>query len=128
EQLFREKLEANVLQKNRLLREIYDEESFTIESIIGPYLRYAGWLAPYITDTALLLSRWIDAGATVLFEAPRGRCSTSTTAPIRSSPHRARRRAARARARACRPPRSTACSASRRPIARGSARGPSRPS
>src|SRR5258706_10895408 len=68
ERLFREKLELNVTQKNRLLREIYDAETFTVEEILDKYLRYAGWLAPYITDTALLLSRWIDSGYTVLFE------------------------------------------------------------
>jgi adenylosuccinate synthase len=72
ERLFREKLEANVFQKNRLLREIYDTETFTVDSILHQYLRYAGWLAPYITDTALLLSRWIDAGHSVLFEGAQG--------------------------------------------------------
>ncbi len=68
ERLFREKLELNVAQKNRLLREIYDAETFTVEEILDKYLRYAGWLAPYITDTALLLSRWIEAGYSVMFE------------------------------------------------------------
>ena len=72
ERLFRDKLEHNLAQKNRLLREIYDAETFTVEGILGSYLRYAGWLAPYITDTALLLSRWIDAGASVLFEGAQG--------------------------------------------------------
>jgi adenylosuccinate synthase len=72
EELFREKLEFNVPQKNRLLREIYDAESFSVDAIMHPYRRYAGWLAPYITDTALLLSRWIDAGASVLFEGAQG--------------------------------------------------------
>jgi adenylosuccinate synthase len=72
ERLFREKLEANVFQKNRLLREIYDTETFTVDSILHQYLRYAGWLAPYITDTALLLSRWIEAGHSVLFEGAQG--------------------------------------------------------
>ncbi|OGK76097.1 MAG: adenylosuccinate synthase [Candidatus Rokubacteria bacterium GWF2_70_14] len=72
EQLFRDKLEFNIRQKNRLLREIYDAEEFTVEGILGPYLRYAGWLAPYITDTALLLSRWIDGGASVMFEGAQG--------------------------------------------------------
>ena len=72
ERLFREKLEYNVKQKNRLLREIYDAESFTVEGILGPYLRYAGWLAPYITDTALLLHRWMEAGSSVLFEGAQG--------------------------------------------------------
>src|SRR5256886_1421103 len=68
ERLFREKLERNVAQKNRVLREIYDAETFTVEEILDKYLRYAGWLAPYITDTALLLSRWIDSGYSVMFE------------------------------------------------------------
>jgi adenylosuccinate synthase len=72
ERLFREKLEYTVRQKNRLLREIYDAETFTVEGILGPYLRYAGWLAPYITDTALLLSRWIDSGASIIFEGAQG--------------------------------------------------------
>ena len=72
EPLFREKLEANIAQKNRLLREIYDAETFSVESILGPYLRFAGWLAPYITDTALLLSQWMDAGRSVVFEGAQG--------------------------------------------------------
>jgi adenylosuccinate synthase len=72
ERLLREKLEYNVAQKNRLLREIYDAESFTVEGILSAYLRYAGWLAPYITDTALLLHRWMEAGSSVLFEGAQG--------------------------------------------------------
>jgi adenylosuccinate synthase len=68
ERLFREKLEINLAQKNRILREIYDAQSFNIEEILNPYLRFAGWLAPYITDTALLLHRWIESGYSVLFE------------------------------------------------------------
>jgi adenylosuccinate synthase len=70
--LFREKLEYNVAQKNRLLREIYDAKTFSVEEILNPYLRYAGWLAPYITDTPLLLHRWIESGYSVLFEGAQG--------------------------------------------------------
>ncbi|HEV8643897.1 MAG TPA: adenylosuccinate synthase, partial [Methylomirabilota bacterium] len=72
ERLFREKLEYNVAQKNRLLREIYDAQTFNVDEILHPYLRYAGWLAPYITDTALLLHKWIDSGYSVLFEGAQG--------------------------------------------------------
>ncbi|MFQ5948347.1 MAG: adenylosuccinate synthase, partial [Acidimicrobiia bacterium] len=72
EPVLRDKLEANVWEKNRLLREIYDAQTFSVEEILGPYLRFAGWLAPYITDTALLLSRWIEAGQSVLFEGAQG--------------------------------------------------------
>src|SRR5262245_7990795 len=35
ERLFREKLEFNIQQKNRLLREIYDEQTFTVEGILA---------------------------------------------------------------------------------------------
>ena len=72
ERLFREKLEMNVAQKNRLLREIYDAPTFSVAEILDQYLRYAGWLAPYITDTALLLTRWIESGYSVLFEGAQG--------------------------------------------------------
>jgi adenylosuccinate synthase len=72
EKLFRHKLEWNVAQKNRILREIYDAPTFSVDEILAPYLRFAGWLAPYITDTALLLSKWIDAGYSVLFEGAQG--------------------------------------------------------
>jgi adenylosuccinate synthase len=72
ERLFREKLEINIAQKNRLLREIYDAPTFAVDEILTPYLRYAGWLAPYITDTALLLARWVDAGYAVIFEGAQG--------------------------------------------------------
>jgi adenylosuccinate synthase len=111
ERLFREKLELNVAQKNRLLREIYDAETFTVEEILDKYLRYAGWLAPYITDTALLLSRWIEAGYSVMFEGAQATMldidhgtypyitSSSTTAGGAST------------GRACRRRRSTASSA-----------------
>jgi adenylosuccinate synthase len=72
ERLFRDKLEMNLAQKNRLLRDIYDAPTVTVEEILNPYLRYAGWLAPYITDTALLLARWIEGGYSVLFEGAQG--------------------------------------------------------
>jgi adenylosuccinate synthase len=68
ERLFREKLELNLAQKNRLLRDFYDAETFGVEPILNQYLRYAGWLAPYITDTSLLLHKWIDSGYSVVFE------------------------------------------------------------
>ncbi len=68
ESLFRGKLEVNIAQKNRLLRDVYDAQTFNVEEILNPYLRYAGWLAPYVTDTALLLWKWIEAGYSVLFE------------------------------------------------------------
>ena len=85
ERLLRQKVEANLAIKNRILREIYDAQSFTVEEILHPYLRYAGWLAPYITDTAMLLTRWIEAGYQVLFEGAQATMQTSTTGRTRTS-------------------------------------------
>src|SRR5439155_1462652 len=62
ERLFREKLEMNVAQKNRLLREIYDAPTFSVAEILDQYLRYAGWLAPYVTVTGRpRRCGWFDA-------------------------------------------------------------------
>jgi adenylosuccinate synthase len=72
ERLFREKLEYNVTTKNRILRELYGAQTFGLEAIFQQYRRHAGWLAPYITDTALLLHRLIDGGYSVLFEGAQG--------------------------------------------------------
>src|SRR5437773_1265744 len=48
------------------------QRGVAFEGILSSYLRYAGWLAPYITDTALLLHRWMEAGSSVLFEGAQG--------------------------------------------------------
>src|SRR5918992_1455277 len=72
EDVFREKLEYTVAQKNRILGEVYGAQTFGLEAIFQQYRRYAGWLAPYITDTALLLHRLIDDGYSVLFEGAQG--------------------------------------------------------
>ena len=66
-----------------------------MEGILGPYLRFAGWLAPYITDTALLaLALDRRRALASSSRARRAPCSTSTTGPIPSSPPRAPPRAA----------------------------------
>jgi adenylosuccinate synthase len=80
------------------------------------YEGFAERIRPMVRDTSFLLR-----------DALRGRCSTSTTAPIRSSPLRARRRAGPARARACRRRGLMALWACRRPILRAWAAGRSRP-
>ncbi len=56
EQLFREKLEFNILPEEPApARDLRRARRSAWTAIFGTYLRYAGWLAPYITDTALLL-------------------------------------------------------------------------
>src|SRR5256712_12205740 len=78
ERLFREKLEMNVAQKNRLLREIYDAPTFSVAEILRQYLRYAGWLAPNGTDPGPPLTRWTISGLSVPFS---GAPAASPTIP-----------------------------------------------
>ncbi|HLC40395.1 MAG TPA: adenylosuccinate synthase [Methylomirabilota bacterium] len=70
--LFREKLEANLKEKNTILKTLYGAETFTVESILSPYLKYAEALAPFVADTALLLHQWTEGGISVLFEGAQG--------------------------------------------------------
>lgn len=68
----REKIEANLKEKNVILKEVYGAEPFTVDAILSPYLRYAEALAPFIADTALLLHQWTEAGESLLFEGAQG--------------------------------------------------------
>jgi adenylosuccinate synthase len=72
EPLLREKLEANLGLKNRMLRELYGHPGFQVEEVLRDVLRHAERLAPRITDTTLLLHRWVREGASVMFEGAQG--------------------------------------------------------
>jgi len=74
-------------QKNRILREIYDAETFSVEGS-RPYLRFAGWLAP-TSPTPRCCSR---SGSTRGLDHLRGRTGTMLDldhGPTPSSPRRA---------------------------------------
>ncbi len=72
EALLREKLEANLGMKNRLLRELYGHPGFTVEELLHRVRAQAERLVPYIADTTLLLHQWLGEGASVLFEGAQG--------------------------------------------------------
>jgi adenylosuccinate synthase len=72
EPLLREKLEANLGMKNRLLRELYGRAGFSVEELLERVRAQAERLVPYVADTALLLHRWISDGETVMFEGAQG--------------------------------------------------------
>lgn len=69
---FKEKLEQNLFEKNRLLEKVYEVEGFNLEDFYEEYLAYGERLAPYITDTAVVLNEALDAGKRVLFEGAQG--------------------------------------------------------
>ena len=86
--IFREKLEVVLKEKNRVLTKVYNQMPLELGEVYDTYLAYGERMAPHICDTAC---SW---------RGPRARCSTSITAPIRSSPPRARWPAGRWPARA----------------------------
>jgi adenylosuccinate synthase len=72
EATFREKLAANLEEKNAYLRSMLGEEPLDFESIFEPYRQIAHRLRPHVSDTSLFLDREIRAGKRVLFEGAQG--------------------------------------------------------
>jgi len=65
---FAEILKRNLKLKNELLVKMYDAEPFEFEAIYNEYMELAKILAPYITDTSVVLNDEIDKGTRILFE------------------------------------------------------------
>lgn len=72
EDLFREKLEANLLQKNTYLVEVLKEEPVRFSEIFESYLRFRDQLERYIRDTTLILHQALDQGKHILLEGAQG--------------------------------------------------------
>ncbi|MBA4534924.1 MULTISPECIES: adenylosuccinate synthase [Brevibacillus] len=69
---FKEKLARNLVEKNRVLEKLYNEDGFKLEDIYEEYLKYAEIIRPYVTDTSVVLNDVIDNGNRVLFEGAQG--------------------------------------------------------
>ena len=69
---FREKLEANLAQKNPYLVEILKEKGFEFSEIFGEYAGYRKQLGRYVRDTALFLYEANRKRKRVLFEGAQG--------------------------------------------------------
>ncbi len=124
EKILRQKVEGALLPKNQLLVKIYNRAAIDVSAVVTELLEYADRLQPMVHDTSLLLNNALDAARRCCSRPARRRCSTSTTAPIRSSPRRTRPPAAPAPVRASAPPASTASSPSSRRTRPASAAGP----
>ncbi len=103
-------------------------EALDVAEIVARYVTLAERLRPYVADTIGFLHDAVDSGRRVLLEGPRGRCSTSITAPTPTSrrpiPPRAGPAWAAGSVRVC----SIASSESPRPTPPGSVRVRSPPS
>jgi adenylosuccinate synthase len=68
---FREKLERVIIEKDAISRATYGQPLQT-EGLLETYLQLGALISGFITDTAVLLNRAIDMGASVLFEGAQG--------------------------------------------------------
>jgi adenylosuccinate synthase len=71
-QQFTEKLTQNLEEKNELLEKLHGTDGFHFQEIYESYMDCAQRLAPYVTDTSVVLNDAIDQGSRVLFEGAQG--------------------------------------------------------
>ncbi|TCS80790.1 adenylosuccinate synthase [Tepidibacillus fermentans] len=72
EEIFEQKLRRNLEEKNRLFEKFYETEGFNAEELLEEYAEYRKIIAPYVTDTSVVLNDSIDQGKRVLFEGAQG--------------------------------------------------------
>ncbi len=70
--ILREKIALAAAEKNIWLEKVYGIDLVDADTITAAYLEHADRLAPYITDTSLLVDRALRAGERVLFEGAQG--------------------------------------------------------
>ena len=71
EAYFRERLEANIKEKNPVIID-QGEEGFSTEEILAEYIEYAKFLKDYVCDTIHLLNEALKRGESILFEGAQG--------------------------------------------------------
>ncbi len=72
QKIFREKVEAALVDKNKILPRIYNTLPMDADEIVDEYLGYAERLAPHVADTSLIIHEAIKSGRDVLFEGAQG--------------------------------------------------------
>ena len=70
--IFRERLERNLAEKNRLFEKLYDSKAIAFEDIFEEYYKYGQQIKKYVTDTSVILNDALDNGKRVLFEGAQG--------------------------------------------------------
>ncbi|MFZ5764316.1 MAG: adenylosuccinate synthase [Thermodesulfobacteriota bacterium] len=70
--LFRDKLAANIEEKNRILTEFYGAEPIATDTIYDEFQEFAEKLAPYIDNVSVKLDTARKAGRHILFEGAQG--------------------------------------------------------
>ena len=71
-EIFRERLERNLAEKNRQFVKLYDSEPISFDDIFEEYYEYGQQIKQYVTDTSVILNDALDNGKRVLFEGAQG--------------------------------------------------------
>ena len=69
---FAARLRDNIVEKNKVLSQIYGVPGFEFEEVLSEYLRLAERIRPYVADTSVIVDEAIRAGRNVLFEGAQG--------------------------------------------------------
>ncbi|WP_077623750.1 adenylosuccinate synthase [Sediminibacillus massiliensis] len=69
---FKEKVEQNLKEKNRLFEKVYETDRIEVEDIVEEYYEYGQQLKKYVCDTSVVLNDALDEGRRVLFEGAQG--------------------------------------------------------
>lgn len=70
--VFKEKLQAQVAAKNKIIKEVYGGEALDFESIYNEYKAYVEVIKPFVADTTVIVHNAVDADEKVLFEGAQG--------------------------------------------------------
>ncbi|XJS10625.1 adenylosuccinate synthase [Aerococcaceae bacterium WGS1372] len=71
-EIFKERLEVNLAEKNILFERVYGAEPLSFDEIFEEYYEYGQQIAKYVTDTSVILNDALDQGKRVLFEGAQG--------------------------------------------------------
>ena len=71
-EVFRDKVETIVAEKNFYLEHFLKAETCDPESVIGQYTAFAQRLAPYITNVSVVMDNAVRSGLQLLFEGAQG--------------------------------------------------------
>ena len=69
ESILRQKVEAALDVKNQMLVKIYNRRAVEVDEVLEEFRLYTDRLRPMVVDVGLLLTKALDEGKTVLFEA-----------------------------------------------------------
>ncbi|MCE5215695.1 adenylosuccinate synthase [bacterium] len=71
-EVLRERITAQLAQKNVLLQSLYNQASLTVDEVFEEVWGPAQRIHQYITDTRMILFEQFEAGANILFEGAQG--------------------------------------------------------